>query len=223
MLLVIGNKNYSSWSLRPWLPMRCSGIAFGEVRIPLYTPGSEGADPRALARRPGARAWWTARSHLGLARDLRVPGRAPSRARAVAGGREARAPWHARSARRCIPASRTCGQHMSMNSAATSRQGPHAGSRRRDRPVQRLWADLPRALRRRRAVPVRPFCGADAMYAPVVLRFRTYQVQLQPGEPRVRGRGAGAARAAGVDRCCGGGDRSHRRSSSLSPCEGSIA
>ncbi len=31
--LVIGNKNYSSWSLRPWLLLRQSGIAFEEVRV----------------------------------------------------------------------------------------------------------------------------------------------------------------------------------------------
>lgn len=38
--LVIGNKNYSSWSLRPWLFMKKSGVAFEEIRIPLYQPGS---------------------------------------------------------------------------------------------------------------------------------------------------------------------------------------
>ena len=36
--LVIGNKNYSSWSLRPWLVMRHHGVAFDEVRLPLDTP-----------------------------------------------------------------------------------------------------------------------------------------------------------------------------------------
>ncbi len=36
--LVIGNKNYSSWSLRPWLLLRHHGIAFEEVRLPLDTP-----------------------------------------------------------------------------------------------------------------------------------------------------------------------------------------
>lgn len=34
--LVIGNKNYSSWSLRPWLLLKHFGIAFDEIRIPLY-------------------------------------------------------------------------------------------------------------------------------------------------------------------------------------------
>lgn len=37
--LVVGNKAYSSWSLRPWLVLRHAGIAFDEVRIPLYQDG----------------------------------------------------------------------------------------------------------------------------------------------------------------------------------------
>src|ERR1700752_2215700 len=37
LTLVIGNKNYSSWSMRPWLALRASNIPFEEVVIPLYT------------------------------------------------------------------------------------------------------------------------------------------------------------------------------------------
>ena len=36
MKLIIGNKNYSSWSLRGWLAARQSGLAFEEVIVPLY-------------------------------------------------------------------------------------------------------------------------------------------------------------------------------------------
>ncbi|MGF1491962.1 MAG: glutathione S-transferase family protein [Microcoleaceae cyanobacterium] len=36
--LVIGNKNYSSWSLRPWLAMKQVGLEFDEIRIPFDTP-----------------------------------------------------------------------------------------------------------------------------------------------------------------------------------------
>lgn len=36
MQLVIGNKNYSSWSLRPWLGLKVAGIPFDEVLLPLY-------------------------------------------------------------------------------------------------------------------------------------------------------------------------------------------
>jgi len=40
-ILVIGNRNYSSWSLRPWLFMKQNAIAFEEVCIPLYQAGSK--------------------------------------------------------------------------------------------------------------------------------------------------------------------------------------
>ena len=36
LILVIGNRNYSSWSLRPWLWMRQRGIVFEEIRVPLF-------------------------------------------------------------------------------------------------------------------------------------------------------------------------------------------
>ena len=38
LTLIIGNKNYSSWSLRPWLLLKQAGIPFTERRIPLYAP-----------------------------------------------------------------------------------------------------------------------------------------------------------------------------------------
>src|SRR5450631_3045150 len=40
LTLILGNKNYSSWSLRPWIAMKVAGIAFEEKVIPLYEPGS---------------------------------------------------------------------------------------------------------------------------------------------------------------------------------------
>src|SRR5262245_44025742 len=40
-LLVIGNKLYSSWSLRPWLLMKAFGLPFIEQVIPLYQPGTK--------------------------------------------------------------------------------------------------------------------------------------------------------------------------------------
>jgi glutathione S-transferase len=38
--LVIGNKNYSSWSLRPWLALKMAGVPFEEVQVLLYQPNS---------------------------------------------------------------------------------------------------------------------------------------------------------------------------------------
>lgn len=37
LTLVIGNKNYSSWSLRPWLALKQTGADFKEIRLPLHT------------------------------------------------------------------------------------------------------------------------------------------------------------------------------------------
>jgi len=39
--LIVGNKNYSSWSLRPWLLLMEKGISFDETKIPLYIEGSK--------------------------------------------------------------------------------------------------------------------------------------------------------------------------------------
>src|SRR5512147_1913715 len=50
--LIIGNKNYSSWSLRPWLLMRQAELAFREVRIALYTPESK---PQILRHSPSGK------------------------------------------------------------------------------------------------------------------------------------------------------------------------
>jgi hypothetical protein len=41
LLLVIGNRNYSSWSLRPWLALAMTGAAFETLRIPLYQPDTQ--------------------------------------------------------------------------------------------------------------------------------------------------------------------------------------
>ena len=40
-ILVIGNKAYSSWSLRPWLLMKQAGIGFEEIRLSLYEDGAK--------------------------------------------------------------------------------------------------------------------------------------------------------------------------------------
>lgn len=51
-LLVIGNRNYSSWSLRPWLLLKVNDIPFDEVRIPLYQQDSKAA---ILSRSPSGK------------------------------------------------------------------------------------------------------------------------------------------------------------------------
>jgi hypothetical protein len=84
LTLVIGNKNYSSWSLRPWLALRQAGIPFEEVRVPLYTPESlvelRRWSPSGLV--PPAPGWRP--EGVGFPGHLRIPPRALSRASALA-------------------------------------------------------------------------------------------------------------------------------------------
>src|ERR1044072_568762 len=52
MKLAIGNKNYSSWSVRPGIGLRATGIAFDEEVIPLY---GEGSKEKILAHSPAGK------------------------------------------------------------------------------------------------------------------------------------------------------------------------
>jgi glutathione S-transferase len=170
MLLVVGNKNYSSWSLRPWLAMRVLGIPFEERRIPLY-----GATSKAeiLKHSPAGkvpvlvdgdlRVWDSLAILEYLAeREPRVwPADAKLRARA----RSISAEMHSGFA--------SLRQHMSMN---IRRRHPGKGRTPESladiRRIVEIWGDC------RGPFLFGEFCGADAMYAPVVLRFRTYEVEL---------------------------------------------
>ncbi len=95
--LVIGNKNYSSWSMRPWLALRANNIAFEEVFIPLYTGAADKQrilDVTPFGQGAGADRW---RHHgLGFAGHHRICRRAVSAERGC-GRRIAPARAHARS------------------------------------------------------------------------------------------------------------------------------
>jgi hypothetical protein len=66
--LIIGNKNYSSWSLRPWLAMKVAGIAFDETVISLEAPDFK-ARVAALGGAGRAIAGRRRRADLGIAGD----------------------------------------------------------------------------------------------------------------------------------------------------------
>ena len=91
--LVIGNKNYSSWSMRPWLALRANDIAFEEIFIPLYTGDADKQrilELHAIGQGAGAGRW--RRHGLGFAGHHRICRRAVSGGAAVAGGSRRRRP-----------------------------------------------------------------------------------------------------------------------------------
>ena len=178
--LVIGNKNYSSWSLRPWLAMRQAGLPFREVRIPLYTPESK-AQIRSYSPSgkvpclvDGALAVWDS---LAICEYL---------AERHAQAKLWPADPHARAVARSISAEMHSGfqnlrSNMSMNCRkrfpGMGRTVEVAGEIER---VQRSWGEAREKHGAGGPFLFGAFTIADAMYAPVVLRFRTYAVQLNP-------------------------------------------
>jgi glutathione S-transferase len=171
-VLVVGNKNYSSWSLRAWLAMKVLGLPFREVRIPLYGPESK----RALLEYSPAgkvpclvdgevRVW----DSLAILEYLaeRHPALWPADAALRARARSISAEMHSG-----FPNLR---QHMCMN---IRKRLPGKGRTpevlAEIARIVALWSDA------RGPFLFGAFGAADAMYAPVVLRFRTYAVELPP-------------------------------------------
>lgn len=176
--LIIGNKNYSSWSLRAWLLLREAGIEFEEHRIALdldttaseiasFNPG--GTVP--VLQLDGLTVWDTlAIAETAAERwpDARLwP--ADSDARAYA--RSICAEMHAG-----FPELRSC---MPMNCRAMGRKVslPDQLTDEIDRIIA-IWSACHRQYSGDNGWLFGDFSVADAMFAPVVLRFRTYGINL---------------------------------------------
>jgi glutathione S-transferase len=174
MLLVIGNKNYSSWSLRPWLAMKVLGLAFDEKRIPLYGPAAKG---EILKHSPsgkvpclvdGSLVVWDSLAILEYLAERRAqlwPADAAERARA----RSISAEMHSGFA--------NLRNHMGMN---VRKRYPGRGRTpevlEEIKRIDAIWSQA------KGPFLFGAFGAADAMYAPVVLRFRTYAVRVSNRE-----------------------------------------
>ena len=178
LLLVIGNRNYSSWSLRPWLALAMTGAAFETLRIPLYQP-----DSQARIRQYSAAGkvpvlvdgGCTVRDSLAICEYLaeRFP---------CAGL------WPADPAARAQARSAACEMHSGFT--ALRRELPmnirldrigHAWSPEAQADIDRvldLWSGLRARHGGEGPFLFGRFSIADAMYAPVVLRLRSYRVAV---------------------------------------------
>lgn len=172
MRLFIGNKNYSSWSLRPWIAMKAKGIEFEEVLVPF---DDEGGNPKFREFSPSGKVptlvdgdltIWESLAILEYLSD-RFPDKAlwpqdiavRARARAVAnemhggfGGLRSQCPMNMRRKVRAI--------------------GVTGAVRRDVARIETLWDGCLAAS----GGPFLfgEFCNADAMFAPVVNRLETY-------------------------------------------------
>jgi glutathione S-transferase len=180
--LYIGNKNYSSWSLRPWLALRWAGIGFDEVLIPLGGPGyGKSQIPEVRAVSPSGRVpalhleGGTIWDSMAIAEWVaeQAPELYPAQPLARALCRAAVAEMHSGFA--------ALRRDLSMNIRRRVSPHPWAEDVRVDieRAVE-LFGDL-----RDRFGEDGPWLFgarslADAFYTPVATRFRTYGVSLPP-------------------------------------------
>ncbi len=178
--LVIGNKNYSSWSMRPWVLLRQAGIAFEEVQLEFNADaraqGAEAYSPTGLVPvllANGAPVWDTLAICETIAEMHPQQGLWPAQARARQVARSICAEMHAgfRDLRASMP--------MNIRSAHPGKGMNPAVRRDIDR-VAAIWQSCREDYGRNGALLFGSFGVADAYYAPVVMRFMTYAVDLPP-------------------------------------------
>jgi glutathione S-transferase len=178
--LVIGNKNISSWSLRPWLAMRQTGIPFDEVKIKLRQPESQG---HILRYSPAGRvpillsdgqAIWDSLAILEyLAEAHPEAGLWPQAREARARARSVAAEMHSGFA----ALREHCPMELLVRSPMATLPDPVAAEVRR---IVALWRDCRSGYGGSGPFLFGVFSAADAMYAPVASRLRTYLPDLAP-------------------------------------------
>ncbi|MBX7080474.1 MAG: glutathione S-transferase family protein [Nannocystaceae bacterium] len=182
--LVIANKNYSSWSMRPWVLMRQAGIRFDEVMVPFDTPAWDARIPRMTPSGQVPVLWigehgdeqpvWDSLAIAETLHELYPDARLwPSDPVARRHGRSIAAQMHADfgALRRAMP----------LNIGARLHGRGHTPEALHDLArIVALWTECRQRWRHLGPLLLGEFSIADAMYAPVVLRCETYGVELPP-------------------------------------------
>ncbi|GAB1715931.1 MAG: glutathione S-transferase-like protein [Nitrobacter sp.] len=181
LTLVIGNKNYSSWSMRPWLALKAGGIAFEEMFVPLYTGRAD--KQRILDITPAGKVpalidgdvtvWDSLAIIEYLAERFPEAGLWPADPASRARARSVSAEMHAGFA----ALRNECGMnlHRPIGAKALSDNARADVAR-----IQELWTDCRQRFAEAGPFLFGAFSAADAMYGPVVHRFRTYAIAVTP-------------------------------------------
>ncbi len=176
LTLVIGNKNYSSWSLRPWMLLKHLQLPFDEVLIPLDTPEFKeqveqyGPGGRVPILHHRGHCIWDSLAICEYLAELASRGWPQDR--------------HARSVARSVSAEMHSGfsnlrMEWPMNARARNRRTPMTPGLEEDIDrIDEIWNDCRRRFGAGGPWLFGEYSIADAMYAPVVLRFRTYGAQV---------------------------------------------
>jgi glutathione S-transferase len=179
--LIIGNKNYSSWSMRPWIALKAAGIPFEEILIPLYLPGSS---EQILKYSPAGKVpilidgddvvWESLAILEHLADRFPAANLWPADARARSFARCAATEMHG--------GFQPLRQHCTMNMWLPLRERPLPPEVFDNvKRIETIWADCRARFGNGGPFLFGTFGNADAMYAPVVSRFHTHGLPVGPG------------------------------------------
>lgn len=182
MKLVIGNKNYSSWSMRPWLAMRGCSIAFEEIFVPIYT--DDPADKaRLLSLSPAGKVpilidgeitvWDSLAIIEHVAERFPEAGLWPKDVADRAHARAIAAEMHSG----FMPLRNVCGMNLHRPVRAIPLSDEVKANVAR---IEQIWRDCRDRHAARGPYLFGAFTAADAMFAPVVHRFRTYAIEVTP-------------------------------------------
>lgn len=183
MKLIIGNKNYSSWSLRGWLACKQSGLHFEEITVPMFGDDWEAQKSRdeiapSHGKVPvlwdGEAVVWDSLAIIEyladkVGRDRFWP--KPDDARAMARSMVAEMHSSYMALRRECPMN----VRRRVDDAELSTEARADVVR-----ILTLWAEARARFGRGGPFLFGTFCAADIIYAPVVSRFMTYGVAV-PG------------------------------------------
>lgn len=184
MQLIIGNKNYSSWSLRPWLLLTHHKLPFEEIRIALdqadtQTKLAQYTDAGKLPVLLDAELTvWDSLAICEYVSERYLNGKGwPADLVARAQARACCAEMHAG-----FPQIRA---QLPMNCRATGRHVPlDAALRREIARIEQIWSVYPEAYSASGPWLFGEFSIADCIFAPVVFRFNTYGIEVSKAAAR---------------------------------------
>lgn len=178
--LIIGNKNYSSWSLRPWMALSMAHIPFDETIIPLNRPQTNklitehsGAGKVPVLHH-GKLTIWESLAILEYLAEIFPDKRLWPEGKA------------ARAAARSAASEMHCGFAALRSACPMNLHRPRKAIALADMVkaditrIDTLWRDCRRAHGKKGRFLFGGFSNADAMFAPVVTRFDTYDIKVSP-------------------------------------------
>jgi glutathione S-transferase len=176
--LIIGNKNYSSWSMRPWIAMKVAGIPFDETVIQLYVEGSaEKIKAQSAAGKVpilidgDVRVWESLAILEYLADKFPNAGLWPADPAARAQARAISTEMHGG----FVPLRSECAMNMAR---PVERRQLSADALANVARIATIWGETRARFGADGPFLFGKFSAADAMYAPIVSRFETYAIDV---------------------------------------------